>query len=135
VGFNARLAVIVLGPLAALAAVGLGRTLGVTAAGPWLSLLAAIYAAGFMIAWRFRNSFSVSLGRMLIWAVVAYLAISHIVDLVGQSELALDKLVGLAATDSGGPALAEIRALLAAWAAALVMSIISIAIGFENRYP
>lgn len=97
----------------------------------WLGLAAFLYVVNFVLAWRFRDVFAVSAARMLAFAVIAYLGISHGVDIVGLNyEIMSDVLAGGESVD---PSIIVLRARLGAAAVMLAMGLTCIAVGFESR--
>ena len=81
-------------------------------------------------AWRFRNVWTVSSSRMLIWAVIAYLGISHLVDLAGLNWSNIGDILTGASDD---PSFIGIRARLGSVVAVVTMAVTCIAVGFESR--
>ena len=95
----------------------------------WLGISSLFYCINFAIAWRFRNVWTVSSTRMLIWAVAAYLGISHLVDLVGINwHLVNDILTGV----SDDPVIRGLRARICTVAVLITMAVTCIAVGFES---
>ncbi len=143
--FNARTGSIILNLLAAVGALGYGlcaldgldeETASLVKADThWLGFTAGLFCLNLLVAWRYRNVWAVSSVRMLIWAVIAYLGISHLVDLVGQNwDLAVN--AAKLGTDTDTVALVTgLRARIAAVAVVVSLSITGIAVGFESERP
>lgn len=97
----------------------------------WLAILSALYVINYVMAWKYRSSWPMTMGRILVWGAVAYLCISHTVDLFGEHREIAWQIVG-----SDGPGseelIALLRARLAGWVVCLAMSLICIAVGFEK---
>ncbi len=140
--FGVRLVIIAAGPLAAaiviLAVQNVQGALPASVAGPlkiadrWLGIISVMYIVNYLIAWRFVSSWPVFMVRSLIWGLIAYLCMSNLVDLFGEtSDLAWQILgaPGAATTD----VLKGLRGELAIWSVALIMSVICIGIGFEKE--
>ena len=132
---RARIALVVLGPVLALAALVAGPPADATAvaigARNWLALIALGYAASSLLAWFTRRSWNISLVRMLVWGLVAFLCISELVDLIGQHRELAWQILG---ADGGGDPviIADLRWQLACWALGLLMSLTAIFVGFEE---
>jgi len=136
-----KLIAIALGPIAALALflyLGAADFSSVEAQGDgvglirqWLAILSALYVINYAIAWKYRSSWSMTMGRILVWGAVAYLCISHTVDLFGEHREMVWQIAG-----SDGPGSVEfialLRARLAGWVVCLAMSLVCIAVGFEK---
>lgn len=139
--FGFRLAIIALGPLAAMAVILLGR--GVLPSLPgrvgepladahgWLLIITVLYIINFLISWRFWASWPVFVTRALIWALIAYLCISNIVDLFGENSKIGWQILG---AEGGGDraVVTGLRGQLYSWAVGLAMAAICIGIGFES---
>jgi hypothetical protein len=97
----------------------------------WLAILSALYTINYIIAWKYRSSWPMTMGRILVWGAVAYLCISHTVDLFGEHREVVWQIAG-----SDGPGSKELitllRARLAGWVVCLAMSLVCIAVGFEK---
>ncbi len=97
----------------------------------WLAILSALYVINYVVAWKYRSSWHMTMGRLLVWGAVAYLCISHTVDLFGENREMVWQIAG-----SDGPGSVEfislLRARLAGWVVCLAMSLICIAVGFEK---
>ncbi len=136
-----KLIAIAVGPIAALALflyLGAADFSSVEAQGDgvglirqWLAILSALYVINYAVAWKYRSSWHMTMGRLLVWGAVAYLCISHTVDLFGENREMVWQIAG-----SPGPGSAELisllRARLAGWVVCLVMSLVCIAVGFEK---
>jgi len=98
----------------------------------WLAIIGVFYVANFLLAWRYRKSWPVTMGRTLTWAFVAYICISNIVDVLGLHRNIAWQIMG--EEGGGDPVLIEgLRAQVVVWALSLVLSVVCIAIGFEQR--
>jgi hypothetical protein len=97
----------------------------------WLVFATIMFMASFWIAWRYRTSFPISTSRMLAWAVIGYLGISHTVDIVGYNYPILWEIIGVSPGSTEAGLLTALRARLLVFAVIIGMSITSIAIGFE----
>ncbi len=140
--FETRLAVIAVGPIMAVVVILLGdrsaQVLGTDAAAMlrsghhWLAAITVLYLLNFLIAWRFAQSWPISATRLLIWAVIAYLGISHLIDLFGNNSALAWRALGMGNQDGASSRVIELRAQIATWGIILFMSIVCIAIGFES---
>jgi fucose 4-O-acetylase-like acetyltransferase len=97
----------------------------------WLGIVAVLYVANHIAAWRYAKSWSIFVTRALIWAVIAYICISSIVDLFGMNWEISNQILGL---EGGGDPqfLSSIRLQLGAQVIMLVMAIVCIGFGFES---
>jgi hypothetical protein len=140
--FGHRIVLIALWPAAALvvelaspdpggaAPEGVGSSL--KSAGEWLWIIVALYGANWLLAWTYRRSWPMTLARSLVWALIAFLCISEIVDLFGENREIAWRIVGLG--EGGDPGLLSgLRWLVAHWTAALGAAATCIAVGFEPR--
>ncbi len=97
----------------------------------WLAILSALYVINYVIAWKYRSSWPMTMGRILVWGAVAYLCISHTVDLFGERREMAWQIIG-----SDGPGSKELisllRVRLAGWVVCLAMSLVCIGVGFEK---
>jgi hypothetical protein len=97
----------------------------------WLAVIALAYAASYVLAWFTRNSWSISMVRLLLWGLVAFLCISEVVDLFGGHQDVGWQVVG--AAGSGDPATIDgLRGQLLCWGLALLMSLTCVFVGFEE---
>ncbi|MFO8073543.1 MAG: hypothetical protein R6V85_16890 [Polyangia bacterium] len=140
--FECRIVLIALWPAAALAvdlaapdpgaAASEGVRSSLESAGGWLWIIVALFGANWLLAWTFRRSWPMTLARSLVWALIAFLCISEIVDLFGENREIAWQIVGL--EDGGDPRLLSgLRWLAAHWAVALGAAATCIAVGFEPR--
>jgi hypothetical protein len=140
--FWARLLIIAFWPLAAAIVILVGRvglqTLpqsaveAITASHRWLEIVAVLYIANYLVAWRFSDSWPISMARMLIWAVIAYLGISNVVDIFGENRAYSWQILGF--EEQQNPAhVSELRSRFIVWTLALIMSLVCIGIGFERN--
>ena len=98
----------------------------------WLLVLSILYAVSFLVAWRYKASFTIAMSRMLIWAVIGYLGISHTVDLLGNHYEIIWQILDVAEGTAEASLLTAIRARLFVFTVIIAMAITSIAIGFES---
>jgi hypothetical protein len=137
-----RLAIAVLGLAGAGAvalyanAVGRGLSLAlgdaVEQAADGVLIAAALYLANWILAWVYRASWPVTLGRCLVFAVVAYVGVSSLVDLFGENRGLAWQILG--AESPGDPALvAALRARGVCHATVIALAAIAIGFGFERR--
>jgi hypothetical protein len=97
----------------------------------WLGIITIMYVINHVVAWRYAKSWPIFMTRALIWAVIAYVCISNIVDLFGMNDEISNQILGL--TDGGeDPVLTGIRLQLAAQAVMLIMAVTCIGFGFES---
>ena len=140
--FETRLGIIAVGPIVAVVVILLGERssqfLGPDAAATlrsghhWLTAITMLYLVNFLIAWRFAQSWPISAARLLIWAVIAYLGISHLIDLLGYNSALAWRALGIGNQDGTSSRIVELRGQIATWGIILFMSIVCIAIGFES---
>jgi len=98
----------------------------------WLAIIGVLYVANFLLAWRYSKSWPLTMGRTLAWAFIAYICISNIVDVLGLHRNIVWQIMG--EVGGGDPVLIEgLRAQVVVWALSLVMSVVCIAVGFEQR--
>ncbi len=138
-----RFLVITAGLLCAVAALLVGRTMigqlsqeaaeTLVIEQKWLMGAAVLYGITFLSAWHFRGSFSISASRMLIWAIIAYIALSHGFDIIAPYRSDIPYIFGLGSTDIDPQALAGIRTRIINMAAVVVMGIVAIGVGFESH--
>ena len=137
-----RIALVALLPLLAAAALLAGRSAGGDAVGAepaaelassrtWLALIGGAYLVNYAIAWPTRRSWTSALVRSLLWAVVAFIAVSELVDLVGEDRGIVGRAFGLAEGADPAVAAAE-RWLLLNWVLCLVAAGLGIGVGFEG---
>lgn len=96
----------------------------------WILGLTVLYLISAFVAWRFAGHFGISGGRMLLWALIAFLCLNNGIELLAEHRTTIWVLFG----DPGPNDLAiltSVRARLAAWAALFVLSATAVAIGFE----
>lgn len=137
-----KLSLIILWPIAALSAIVYGRFAAsglsveaqeiIAASHQWLTIVIALYIMNFFAAWRWSDLWPLSLSRLLIWAVIAYLCISKTIDLIGETPESRWQLIGVAGA-AEADLLTQIRAELSVWLTALAMSLTAIAVGFEKQ--
>jgi hypothetical protein len=96
----------------------------------WLGIVTVMYLVNHVIAWRYAKSWPIFVTRSLIWAVVAYLCISNIVDLFGLNYEISNQILGIS-SHGESPVLRSIRIRIGAQAIMLVMAIMCIGFGFE----
>jgi hypothetical protein len=137
-----RIAVAVSGIAAAIAVVLYARAVAralplalnapVETAADGLSIAAALYAVNWVLAWVYRASWPVTLGRCLVFAVVAYMGLSSLVDVFGENRALAWQIVGVdAASDS--VLIYSLRARAISYTAVLGLAAICIGFGFERR--
>ncbi len=97
----------------------------------WLGIITIMYAINHIIAWRYAKSWPIFVTRALIWAVIAYVCISNIVDLFGMNYKISNQILGLS-DGREGPVLTGIRLQLGAQAIMLIMAVTCIGFGFES---
>jgi len=96
-----------------------------------LSVAAALYAVNWVLAWVYRASWPVTLGRCLVFAVVAYVGLSSLVDVFGEHEGLAWQILGVDAASDAKLVLA-LRARAICDAVVLGLSAICIGFGFER---
>lgn len=98
----------------------------------WLALILAGFAVNYAVAWFYRASWTVTLVRSLLWAVVAYICISDMVDLFGEN---LDLAWQILGDDGPGKpeVISGLRWRLALRTAGLASAAICIGVGFEKH--
>lgn len=94
----------------------------------WLLGVVIGHVVSQIVSWRFAGSFSISATRMLLWSVVAYVAISRGIDILGHNWGRVGELV----VGSGDAEVSALRALLSIWIAVLWLALTSILLGFER---
>ena len=98
----------------------------------WLAAILGGYAVNYVLAWRYRASWTVTLVRSLIWAVAAYICISDIVDIFGENWDFAGQILG-----GDGPkdpdTIGGLRLRLALRVVGLVSSALCIGVGFEKH--
>ena len=99
----------------------------------WLMGAAVLYGVTTIVAWHFRGSFSLSASRMLIWAIIAFIALSHALDIVGAYRADILSILGLSDTQLTQPTLLGLRTRALNMGAIVVMGVISIGVGFETK--
>ncbi|MBN2341333.1 MAG: hypothetical protein JXX29_07325 [Deltaproteobacteria bacterium] len=98
----------------------------------WLLILLGVYAINFSVAWFLKNSWPAALGRMLVCGLFAYIAISELVDLLGNYWGHWGQLLG----GEGRLDISTVHAARyagTAWLVGLVMMVLCVAVGFEDR--
>jgi hypothetical protein len=123
-------AVAIAGPLAASLPADLGGS--VSDARHWLGGVAVLFAVNWVLAWRFASSWPLHVVRSLLFAVVAFLAVSGIVDIFGVNEAASAQILGLPGT-ANAALVSSLRARLGLWALVLALSCTCIAMGLAPR--
>jgi magnesium-transporting ATPase (P-type) len=104
----------------------------VSSARDWLIIISVIYVLNFIIAWLFKGSWSVTLGRMLVCGFFGYIVISEFIDIAGQNYNIWGELLkGEGSTDIA--AIKAIRYTMTAWIVSFVMTVICIGVGFESE--
>lgn len=104
----------------------------VAAARNWLAVILGGFAVNYAVAWLYRASWTVTLVRSLLWAVVAYLCISDIVDIFGENWDLAGQILG--GDGPGAPdVVAGLRWRLALRAVGLASAAICIGVGFEKH--
>jgi hypothetical protein len=137
-----RIAVAVFGIAAAIAVVLYARAVArvlplalnapVETAADGLSVAAAMYAVNWVLAWVYRASWPVTLGRCLVFAVVAYMGLSSLVDVFGGNRGLAWQIFGVdAASDS--VLICSLRAQMISYGAVVGLAAICIGFGFERR--
>jgi hypothetical protein len=98
----------------------------------WLAVCATLFVVNYVIAWFHRFSWPMTMGRLLVWGLGAYLCISNLVDLFGANREEAWQIVGL--EESAAPQLvASLRGNALGWSLCLIMAIVAIAVGFEKE--
>lgn len=97
----------------------------------WLVIITIMYIVNHYVAWRNPTSWTLFLTRSLVWAVLAYLCISNIVDLIGLHSGTINQILGIEA--GGEPAvLSGLRLRLGGQFIMLAMAVTCIGFGFES---
>ncbi len=140
--FGIRIAIIALGPLAAVVVILLARhvqsALPTSVAGPlgiayrWLGIISIMYIVNYLIAWRFIASWPIFMARSLVWGLIAYLCMSNLIDLFGENSALAWQILGAPGAEDSG-VLKGLRGELAVWVVGLAMSAVCIGIGFEKE--
>jgi hypothetical protein len=142
--FSTRLAIVAASPLAAIFAIAIGRSMvrglsldvsmSLAISHNWLIGATVFYLVNYLVAWKYANSWPISMSRMLIWSILAYICISNIVDIFGMHKEIAWQIVGVGS--GGSPeTLTGLRAHLSVWIVVLAMSVTCIAVGFETSDP
>jgi len=97
-----------------------------------LSIAAALYAVNWVLAWVYRSSWPVTLGRCLVFAVVAYMGLSSLVDVFGESRGLGWQILGADAV-SDTTLIHSLRVRAVCFGLMLGLSAICIGFGFEKR--
>jgi hypothetical protein len=99
-----------------------------------LAIAAALYVANWILAWVYRTSWPVTLARCLVFAVVAYVGLSGLVDLFGEHRAIAWQIAGVDPVVD--PLAVEgLRAQGLCSLAVIGLSAIAISLGFEPRTP
>jgi len=96
-----------------------------------LSVAAALYAVNWVLAWVYRASWPVTLGRCLVFAVVAYMGLSSLVDVFGENRGLEWQILGIDAT-ADATLIPALRARAVSYAAVIALAAICIGFGFEK---
>ena len=97
----------------------------------WLMGAAVLYGITFVSAWHFKGTFSIAATRMLVWAIVAYITMSHGLDVVAAYRSNAMSVLGFGNADIDAGVLSGVRLRLINLAAIIVMAVIAISVGFE----
>ena len=97
-----------------------------------LVIAAALYAANWVIAWVYRESWPVTLARSLVFAVVAYVGLSNLIDLFGENREVIWQILGREPA-SDAVAISALRARAMCSVCVMGLSAIAIGLGFEPR--
>lgn len=140
--FGLRLAIIAIMPIAGAGVILYNNQFMPSLPGPvatpladahgWLQGIAFLYIANFLVAWKWRLSWSSVLIRSLAWALVAYLCISNIIDLFGMHAELGEQIVNFSQTDTSD-IVKGLRGQLLVWTSCLAMALTCIGIGFETN--
>jgi hypothetical protein len=139
--FRTRFAIIAVWPLVAVGVILYGKSSMSSVPAPmvepamaavrWLGIVTVMYLVNHFAAWRYAKSWPIFVTRALIWAVIAYLCISNIVDLFGINYEISNQILGL--SGGGDPHfLSSIRLQIGAQVVMLVMAVVCIGFGFES---
>ncbi|MDD5310110.1 MAG: hypothetical protein PHU25_22575 [Deltaproteobacteria bacterium] len=123
-------AVAIAGPWAASLPPDLGRP--VSDAQRWLGGVTVLFVASGILAWRFPDSWPLYVARSLPLALVAFLAVSNLIDLFGMNNGAAAQILGLGGTTNAA-LVSSLRARLVLWALTLALSCACIAMGSAPR--
>ena len=97
----------------------------------WLVIITIMYVVNHYVGLRNPRSWTLFLTRSLVWAVLAYLCISNIVDLIGLNAATVNQILGLEA--GGDPVvLSGLRLRLGGQLVMLAMAVTCIGFGFES---
>ncbi len=100
----------------------------------WLLVVLGLYLLNFPIAYKYRNLFAVSAARMLLFATIAFAAVSRLTDILSEHRNFINTIfVGLTDDESNLFVIEQIRARLAVMVAITVISLTAIALGFESK--
>lgn len=99
----------------------------------WLMGASVLYGISTIVAWHFRGSFSLSASRMLIWAIIAFLALSHCIDIIGAYRSEIPSVFGLGDSRLTPQTLLGLRVRALNMGSIIIMGIISIGVGFEVK--
>ena len=110
--FGWRLVGIALLPIIALVVIVVGRTYfhlldteaveAVTQAHRWLAGIVVLYLVNYLLAWRFAESWRISMSRMLVFGLIAYLCISNIIDIFGMNDSLWRQILGSEPPEDAG---------------------------------
>lgn len=97
-----------------------------------LALVGAMFAANWIVAWIYRSSWPVTVARCLVFAVVAYVGVSELVDLFGENRDVAWQILG-ADPPADAAAVAGLRARGLSWLCVTGLAALAIGFGFEPR--
>lgn len=103
----------------------------VTGAHRWLIFTIILYLVNYLIAWKYPDSWRISMGRMLIFGVLAFLCLSRVVDLFGTHESLFSQILGFE-PPLDWKVVVELRMRIASWFVACCLSLVCIGFGFEH---
>lgn len=96
----------------------------------WLAMIIVLYLINFVVAWRYANSWRISMSRMLIFGVIAYLCISYVIDIIGNNDSLFRQIVGFSPPVDLG-LVVSIRMRILSWFVGCCLSLVCIGLGFE----
>lgn len=96
----------------------------------WILIHFMVYLANFVLAWFLRTSWPVTMGRMLVCGLFAYISISELIDLLGGYYGQWSQLLG-GDGKLGETIVNAVRYTITAWMVSFVMMVVCIAVGFE----
>ena len=97
----------------------------------WLALCTGLYLLNHIVGWRYAASWPLFVTRALAWAVVAYLCLCNLIDLIGNNPGVFPQMIGLAREAKPGD-VTGVAVQARAWAVALGMAAVCIGFGFES---